>query len=148
MTNTRSATLALCLLAGACSAPEGPPLSISSVLVLAPLPGTYVTAGYVTLHNNSSRPITIKGVTSPQFAQVEMHETVIRDDVARMTSIEPLIVDAQSSVLFEPGGKHMMMSRWPTDIVPGMPVTLEFHYDTSGLLIVATTVRTRDDLAE
>jgi copper(I)-binding protein len=116
--------------------------------VLEPLPGTDVTAGYLTLNNSSRQPITVERVTSPQFARVEIHETVIRDDVARMASIAPLIVDEQSSVLFEPGGKHLMMSRWSNEIVPGMPVTLEFHYDTNGLVIVATTVRSRDDLAE
>ncbi len=107
-----------------------------------------MTAGYLTLANDSDQPIAIDKVTSPQFARVEMHETVIQDDVARMVSLAPLIIEQHSSVQFEPGGKHLMMSVSSKEIVAGMPVTVEFHYDTNGLLIVATTVSSRDELLD
>jgi copper(I)-binding protein len=128
----------------ACSPPEGAPLAISNVVVLQPLPGTRMTAGYLTVENNSNQPIAIEKVTSPQFARVEIHETVIQDNVTRMVSLSPLIVERHSNIVFEPGGKHLMMSDPPLEIVPGLPVTVEIHYDTSGLLIVATTVSSRD----
>ncbi len=103
-----------------------------------------MTAGYLTVENNSNQPIAIEKVTSPQFARVEIHETVIQDNVTRMVSLSPLIVERHSNIVFEPGGKHLMMSDPPQEIVPGLPVAVEFHYDTSGLLIVATTVSSRD----
>ena len=103
-----------------------------------------MTAGYLTVENNSNHPITIEKVTSPQFARIEIHETVIQNNVTRMVSFSPLIIDRHSNIVFEAGGKHLMMSSPPQDIVPGMPVTVEFHYDTSGLVIVATTVSSRD----
>jgi copper(I)-binding protein len=138
----------MCVLAVACSPPAGPPLTISNVVVFEPLPGTNMTAGYLTLANNSNQPIAIDKVTSPQFARVEMHETVIQDDVARMVALAPLIIERHSSVQFEPGGKHLMMFDSTKEIMRGMPVTVEFHYDTSGLLIVATTVSSRDELLD
>jgi hypothetical protein len=138
----------MCVLAVACSPPAGPPLTISNVVVFEPLPGTNMTAGYLTLANNSNQPIAIDKVTSPQFARVEMHETVIQDDVARMVALAPLIIKRHSSVQFEPGGKHLMMFDSTKEIMRGMPVTVEFHYDTSGLLIVATTVSSRDELLD
>lgn len=107
-----------------------------------------MTAAYLTLTNDSNQPIAIEKVTSPQFAHVSMHETIIQDDVARMVSLAPLIVDRQSSVQFEPGGKHLMMSTPAQEVVAGLPVTVEFHYDTNGLLIVTTTVSGRADLPE
>ena len=118
------------------------------MVVLEPLPGTNVTAAYLTLDNNSNQPIAIEKVTSPQFARVAMHETVIQDEVARMVSLVPLIIDRQSSVQFEPGGKHLMMSDPPQEVTLGLPVTVEFHYNINGLLIVTTTVSSRDDLPE
>jgi copper(I)-binding protein len=51
-------------------------------------------------------------------------------------------------VRLEPGGKHLMMSDAPQEIVAGLPVTVEFHYDTNGLLIVTTSVSGRADLPE
>ena len=148
MTSKQSVAMMMCVLAIACSPPDAAPLSISNVVVLEPLTGKGLTAGYLTLDNNSNQPIAIERVTSPQFANVEMHETVIKDGVARMVSLAPLIVDRHSSVLFEPGGKHLMMSGAPHEVVPGLPVTVEFHYDTSGLLIVATSVSSRDVLQD
>ncbi len=138
----------LCVLVIACSPPAGPPLTISKMVVLEPLPGTNVTAAYLTLDNNSNQPVAIEKVTSPQFARVAMHETVIQDDVARMVSLAPLIVERQSSVQFEPGGKHLMMSDPPQEVTPGLPVIVEFHYDINGLLIVTTIVSSRNDLPE
>lgn len=140
----RAVALIMCMPAIACGPPEGARLAISNVVVLEPLPGTSMTAGYLTVENNSNQPIAIEKVTSPQFARIEIHETVIQDNVTRMLSLSPLIVERQSNIVFEPGGKHLMMSDPQQEIVPGLPVSVEFHYDTSGLLIVATTVSSRD----
>lgn len=148
MTSKLFAASVMCALAIACSPPAGPPLAISNVVVLEPLPGTNMAAGYLTFDNNSDQPITVDRVTSPQFARVEMHETVIQDDVARMVSLPPLIIERHGSVQFEPGGKHLMMSGSSNETVAGMPVTVEFHYDTNGLLIVTTTVSSRDALLD
>jgi copper(I)-binding protein len=148
MTSRFAVALMTCALASACSSRDGAPLSVSNIVVPEPLPGTSMTAGYLTIDNNSNQPIAIERITSPQFARVEMHETVLDDDVARMVSLAPLIVDRRSSVRFEPGGKHLMMSQWPQEIAAGLQITIEFHYDGSGLLIVATTVSPRDELPD
>ena len=148
MTSNSFVLLLVSMLTLACSQPEGPPLTISHVVVLEPVPGTSVAAGYLVLENHSDQPVTIEKITSPQFASIEMHETVILDDIARMVSLSSLIVDRQSNIVFEPGGKHLMMFASSPDITPGLPVTIEFHYDIRGLLIVATTVSSRDDIAD
>lgn len=148
MISKRAVALIMCMPAIACSPPEGAPLAISNVVVLEPLPGTSMAVAYLTVENNSNLPITIDKVTSPQFARIEIHETVIQNNVTRMVSLSPLIVERHSNIVFEAGGKHLMMSNPPQDIVPGMPVTVEFHYDASGLLIVATTVSSRDVFPE
>jgi copper(I)-binding protein len=138
----------LCVLAAACSAPEGPPLTISKVVVLEALPGTKMSVAYLTLDNNSDQPIVIDSVTSPQFASVDMHETVIENDVARMASLTSLVIESLSSVRFETGGKHLMMSGPLNQVEAGLPVTIEIHYDSSGLLIVATTVSSRNNFPD
>ena len=143
MTSNYVVLLTVSMLALACSQPAGPPLTISNVVVLEPVPGMSIAAGYLVLENNSDQRITIEKITSPQFARIEMHETVIRDDVARMVSLSSLVVERQSNIVFEPGGKHLMLFASSSDITPGLPVTIEFHHDLRGLLIVATTVSSR-----
>ena len=107
-----------------------------------------MSVGYMTLDNNSDQPIVIGNVTSPQFTSVEMHETVIEDDVARMASLTSLVIEPRSSVQFEAGGKHLMMSGPLNQTEAGLPVTIEIHYESNGLLIVSTTVSSRSDFLD
>jgi len=102
--------LILALLGCACSQ-ESAPLVASDVVVSKPRPGTSMAAGYLTLSSNASEAIVISHVASPQFESVEMHESVIEDGLARMYRLGDLTVAAKSSVVFQPGGKHLMLMR-------------------------------------
>ncbi len=92
-----------------------------------------MTAGYLRLANRSDRPIRITSVKSPQFARVEMHETVVSDGVARMRPIESLTVGPGETLRFEPGGRHLMLMQ-PDE--PLGDVTLYFHADDAIVLTV------------
>jgi copper(I)-binding protein len=129
--------LILMLALGACTADE-PPLVATDVVIKAPMPGMKMSAGYLTLSNNTDADITITKVTSPQFGAVEMHETRLENDVSRMVALDQLTIPAGSSVTFEPGGKHLMLMR-PDD--PLDAVTLDFHAGGDVVLTLATTVR-------
>jgi copper(I)-binding protein len=102
--------LLLALLGCACSQ-ESAPLVATDVVVSKPKPGMSMTAGYLTLSNNASQPIVITQVASPQFESVELHESVIEDGVARMYPLGDVTILAKSSVVFQPGGKHLMLMR-------------------------------------
>ncbi len=98
-----------CLLA-ACGVPQ-PPLVASDVEITRPMPGRHMSAGYLVLHNNTDEAIRITRVTSPQFGNVEIHETRVTDGIARMRELEALVVPARGSVTLERGGKHLMLMR-------------------------------------
>ena len=122
------------LLMLACSEAQAP-LTASDVVVTRSVPGMPMSAGYFKLTNNSGQAISISHVTSPQFASVQMHETIIKDEVARMVSLEILILQPGETVSFEPGGKHLMLMR-PADDIDS--VTLKFFAAESLLLSVNT----------
>lgn len=127
-------TLAV-LVTAACSS-DAPPLVASDVAVKPPMPGMQMTAGYLTLHNNTDEDIVIDRVTSPQFGKVEMHETVVEDGVAKMSALGEVVLPAAAAVEFEPGGKHLMLMR------PGEnldTVTLEFHSGDAVVLTVSVS---------
>lgn len=123
--------LVVALLA-ACSF-EPAPLVASNIVIAKPVPGTSMTAGYFTLTNNASQAITITHITSPQFESVEMHESVIEDGMSRMYPLNDLMLLAGTSVTFEPGGKHLMLTR-PHSAVD--TITLEFHAGKALVLTV------------
>lgn len=120
----------------ACSA-DRTPLVATDIRVTAPVPGMIMSAGYMTLRNNTDEPITITGVTSPQFGSIEIHETRIEDQVSRMVALGELTIPAGSAVTLEPGGKHLMLMQAVEELDT---VTLEFHSDSGIVLTLATEV--------
>jgi hypothetical protein len=124
------------LLLGACGN-DDPPLVAADVVVRPPMPGMQMTAGYLTLRNNSDDEITIDRVTSPQFGRVEMHETLIEDGVSRMQALPAVVLAPGAQVEFEPGGKHLMLMRPGDDLTA---VTLTFHSGAAALLTVSVSV--------
>ncbi len=122
------------LLMAACSEAQAP-LAASDVVVTQSVPGMRMSAGYFKLTNNSAQSINISHVTSPQFASVEMHETIIKDEVARMVPLQVLTLQPGETVSFEPGGKHLMLMRPGNDFDS---VTLQFFAGEALLLSVNT----------
>ncbi len=95
-----------------------------------------MTAGYFVLENRGSETLRITAVTSPQFDHVEIHETVVENDVARMRPMHEIVVAPGARVVFEPGGMHLMLFE------PHRPldrVTLNFT-DGEALLLSIDTV--------
>ncbi len=122
------------LLMVACSEKQAP-LTASDVIVTQAVPGMPMSAGYFKLTNNSGQAVSISHVTSPQFASVQMHETIIEDEVARMVQLEILTLQPREIVSFERGGKHLMLMQ-PSDDIDS--VTLQFFAGESLLLSVST----------
>jgi copper(I)-binding protein len=122
------------LLMVACSEKQAP-LTASDAIVTRAVPGMPMSAGYFKLTNNSRQAISISHVTSPQFASVQMHETIIEDEVARMVQLEILTLQPRETVSFERGGKHLMLMQ-PSDDIDS--VTLQFFAGESLLLSVST----------
>ena len=124
--------LLVAALMSACSLGRAP-LEASDVLVAKPRPGMHMTAGYLTLSNNTRQTITITHVTSPEFEFVEMHESVLEDGMARMYELGDLTIFGGKTVSFEPGGKHLMLMR---PIGEFDTVTLKFYADKAVVLTV------------
>ncbi len=128
----RITAILLTLMLAACGAPK-PPLVVSDLEVTKPMPGRHMSAGFFIISNNTDETIRITGVTSPQFASVEIHETTLTDGISRMREIEALEVPANGSITLERGGKHLMLMR-PQDI--GNVVTLQFISNDAPVLSV------------
>ena len=128
----------------ACQAESGPPLVASAVQVFLPLPGNEAAVAYFTLENSSSEPIVIATVSSPQFVLAEVHETTLKNGVARMRRIEQWTLAAGTSASLEPGGMHLMLMRPIDNLAVDSIVTLEIHYDQTGLIIIDARVKARN----
>jgi copper(I)-binding protein len=135
--------LACVVLLPACSADPGAPLTASEVTIFAPLPGQTAAVAYLSLRNESDEPIVLTLVSSPDFATVEMHATVIDRGIAEMLSVDSISIAERSAVDFSTGGKHLMLMYPTRAFAPRDDVTLEFHYGSDGLLTLTAPLRAR-----
>ena len=66
-------------------------------------------SAYVVLNNAGSADIEIVAAESKDFGLVEMHETRIVDDVARMFELPSVTIAAGKQFAFKPGAAHFML---------------------------------------
>ena len=136
----RVAAALLLTLLGACNSDVQAPLVATHVEITAPRPGSNMSAGYLTLHNNTDQPIAIDTVQSPQFARVEIHETSLENGIARMRRIEQLVVAAHGSVVLERGKRHLMLMQ-PRDGADTTDVELNLMHGQRTHLTIATSIQ-------
>jgi hypothetical protein len=134
----------LAALAG-CGNYSDPPVVASSVVVTGPDAGMPMAAGYLEIGNHSGHGIRITRVASPEYGSVEMHETVVEDGIAKMRELPVLEIADGDTVVFERGGRHLMLMR-PV----GTPetVTLNFYSGDVLLLSVSTAFTAAMDQGE
>ena len=91
-------------------------------------PAVPVRAGYMTLTNTGSAAVRVQSVHSEVFANIEIHQTVEKDGMMSMEPVPQLIIEANSSVQFAPGGLHLMMMQPATPTKPGdiIPIIIVF----------------------
>ena len=127
--------IAVFAMAASCGGGEGPPVVATDVVVTAPAAGMPMAAGYLQISNRSGAAVRITHVSSPEYGSVEMHETVVEDGIARMRAIPALEIADGDTIVFERGGKHLMLMQPVGD--PGT-ITLNFYSADVLLLSVST----------
>ena len=128
------------ILIGACSTESQPPLVATEVVITRPMPGAGMSAGYLSLTNNTEQKISVTRVTSTQFGSVQLHESTLENGVARMRAIPALEIPAGETVTLQRGGKHLMLMR-PTG--PADVVSLQFFDDDNLVLSVDAAFETK-----
>lgn len=84
-------------------------LEILAPWVRKPSPSMQAIPAYMVLRNPSFESKAIVAVTSPLFAKVEIHETIIQGSRATMFMRKRVSVSARSQRHLKPGGYHLML---------------------------------------
>jgi copper(I)-binding protein len=93
---------------GATAAPDGDGPSVEDAWIRAAPPVAEVMAGYLTLRAGGTA-IEVVAAACEGFGRVEIHESVVVDDVATMRPLATLPLAAGASRRFAPGGLHLML---------------------------------------
>ncbi len=100
---------------------------ISDMKVMAHPPGATVTAGFLTISNISSEQLVVTGASSDAIARIEMHESVIKDDIASMTKHEELNIAAGQTLRLTHGSFHLMFMDIVNPLMMGSTLTVTLH---------------------
>jgi copper(I)-binding protein len=93
-------------------------------------PSALMLAGYATLRNDGDATLTISGAEGADFADVQLHMTVLEGGVERMRPTGKIDIAPGKSVDFAPGGKHFMLVR-PKREMPAA-AKVKIHISTTG----------------
>jgi len=129
----RTLLLTLCLWSTLSAAGEFP-LVVDPVVNATP-PGAKVTAGYFTLVNETDAEINITGAYSPTIAKVEIHQSLVKDDVAIMELQDSVSIQPGATVEFVHGGYHLMLMELTEPLEPGQSVDIILITSAGDMLI-------------
>jgi len=120
-------------------------LQLTQGEVRVPMPGRSVTAGYFTLVNNTTVAVELVKASSTAFSRVELHQHIKQDDVMRMVEVESISVEPGATLVFQPGGLHLMLFEPQVALTVGdtVSVTLYFADNTTKELQLPLTAMPR-----
>jgi len=108
-------------------------ITISDGYIKASIPGSDITAAYMTINNNSDKAITLQKITSSISDQIEIHQHSMADGMMQMRQVDDVTIKANSSVVLQPSGLHLMIFALKQQITEKemISLTLFFSNDTN-----------------
>jgi len=104
-------------------------------------PGMSMMAGYMELRNNTSRPQVLVAASSSGFESAMIHRTIVKDGMAGMVHAPRIELAANASLIFAPGGYHLMLMKPKRTLRAGDPVVVNLEFRGGLVLPVAFEVR-------
>lgn len=104
-------------------------------------PGGSPLAGYMTLKNIGQESVKLTGVTSPLFARIEIHQSRIEGDVAKMEQKNSLTLKSGQSLSLAPGGYHLMLFNPERELRAGDRVSLTLNFKDQEPLTINAELR-------
>lgn len=74
------------------------------------------SAVYMTISNRGETDQVIVSAASAAANQIDFHRTVVEDDIARMETLDALVIPAGETLELRPGGAHIMLSALREDL--------------------------------
>ena len=104
-------------------------------------PGMTMMAGYMALRNNTSRSQVLMAASSPGFESVMIHRTIVKDGMAGMVHASQIEITPNASLIFAPGGYHLMLMNPKRTLGAGDPIIINLEFRGGLVLPVAFEVR-------
>ena len=139
-------TLSLCviIMAAMISVAVAEIPQIADARVVQPPPGSNVAAAYFTIRNTASEPLQITGAKSDIAKKVEVHLSLVENDVAKMEKQNSVTVEAGDSLDFKHGSYHLMFMGLNEELTAGNSLNLTLN-TSAGDIDISVPIISVDD---
>lgn len=108
--------------------------------VAEPPPSAHVAAGYFTITNDTNEDDKLLSVSTNASRIAEIHAIYYEDDVMRMEHKKVLEIESGESIVFEPGGFHLMLIDLIERPLAGGSVEIKMQFEKAGEKIIQAPV--------
>ena len=121
---------------------HGSVLEASDAYIRTMPPGRTVTAGFLSITNSGSQDCKILSAESPLSDRLEFHDHLHSDGMMRMRPVAGgLQINAGETLVFQPGGLHIMLFNLQQPLVAGESTPLQLNTDQCGTLQINAEIR-------
>jgi copper(I)-binding protein len=120
---------------------ESDKITATKGYVRASIPGTTISSAYMTLTNNSENKVTLLGVSSKISPRIELHQHSMKDGMMRMRQVSEIEIDANSNVILQPHGLHLMIFDLNELLLPNTVFDITLHFSNDQNLAIQLPVR-------
>ncbi|CAM5781763.1 copper chaperone PCu(A)C [Castellaniella caeni] len=90
------------------------------------IPAPAPSGGFLVFHNQADQAAVLTGVSSPDYADVMMHETTHENGMSKMSMVHQVSVPAGGQLDFKPGSYHLMLEQARDGLKVGDHVAVDF----------------------
>jgi len=116
---------------------------ISDAWIAEAPPNASTQAGYLTLNNDTAKPMSLISVTSDAFGNIQIHRS--KQDgtmgLMKMSHEKQVDIPAHKMLQFKPGGYHLMLMKPKLALKEGDQVVMNLAFADGTEFSVAFTVR-------
>ena len=99
-------------------------LSVDMAYIRAPIPGSSMTAAFLTISNGGKENCTLISASSAFAEKIEFHTHQHSNGMMKMRPVDSVEVTANSQLAFKPGGLHLMLFGVKPDATESAEITL------------------------
>lgn len=115
-------------------------IAIKNAYIRETLPGNQVSSAYMTLINHSDKTIKLISISSDFSPRIEIHAHTMKNGMMKMERLDAISIKANSKVLLQPYGLHLMLFGLKNGLKDGQMTELNFHFANHKNVIVKMPV--------
>jgi len=118
-------------------------ITLKSAWIADAPPNSSMHAGYLSIKNSGDDSIDLLTVSSPKFQTIEIHQTTVINNIARMVEQDGLPIFEKETTVFSPGGLHLMMMKPKGKIKLGDKIKLTLKFENNLTKTIIAVVQKR-----